>query len=136
MRLLLNTTLILFLITGIYSCKSFMHGYTWKEAKDSYRLVTGDKKNFGDKRLRYNLGFHRRSALSQFFSNTDRPKPDFIYEYLTEAKCRGIKLFYVKVDSVYTFEEPKKNNLYSVLKEARKMDNYERETYQRLIRGK
>lgn len=110
-----------------------MHGYTWREAKDSYRLVTGDKSNFGDRRMKYNLGFHRPSDLSLFFSNPNRSMPEFIYEYLTAEKCRGIKLFYVKADSVFTFEEPKKNNLYSVLKEARKMDGYERETYQRLI---
>jgi hypothetical protein len=109
-----------------------MHGYTWNEAKDSYHLVTGEKKNFGDRRIKYNVGFHRKSQLAEFLSS-GRPSPDFIYEYMNEAKCRGIRLFYVKADSVYIFEEPKKNKLQSVLKEARKMDNYEKETYQRLI---
>ena len=66
----------------------------------------------------------------------DRGLPSFIFEYETAAKCRGIKLFYVQRDSVFIFEEPKKGDLNSVLKEARKMDNYEQQTYQRLKAGK
>ena len=104
-----------------------MHGYTWDKAENSYNLVTGDKDNFGDKRLNYNKGFHKHSALSNFLDCkcNDRGLPDFIYEYKSDTKSRGIKLFYIKVDSVFVFEEPKKNNLSSIQKEARKMDDYE-----------
>ena len=118
-------------------CTAFRHGYTWDKAENSYNLVTGDKENFGDKRLVYNKGFHRKSALSNFLdcNCNDRGLPDFIYEYQDESKRRGIKLFYVKRDSVFVFEEPKKGNLRSVLKEARKMDDYERQTYQKLKEG-
>jgi hypothetical protein len=133
------TKLLLFTITvSLSSCKAFMHGYTWDKAQNSYNLVTGNKDNFGDKRLIYNKGFHRHSALSNFLDCkcNNRGLPDFIYEYKSEAKCRGIKLFYVKLDSAFVFEEPKKNNLASIQKEARKMDDYERQTFERLKQGK
>lgn len=38
-----------------------------------------------------------------------------------------------KLDSVFIFEEPKKGELNSVLKGARQMDDYERQTLERLI---
>lgn len=131
--------LLIFIVAPfIFGCKSFMHGYTWSKAENSYNLVTGDKDNFGDKRLNYNKAFHRNSALSTFLDCkcNDRGLPNFIYEYQTKSKCRGIKLYYAQRDSVFVFEEPKKGKLQSILKEARKMDDYERETYQRLQVGK
>jgi hypothetical protein len=119
---------------SLIGCKAFMHGYTWDKAVNSYNLVTGDKENFGDRRLIYNKGFHKCSALANFldYKSNNRGLPDFIYEYESETKCRGIKLFYVKLDSVFVFEQPKKNNLSSIQKEARKMDEYERQTFERL----
>ncbi|TXI80850.1 MAG: hypothetical protein E6Q39_02110 [Crocinitomicaceae bacterium] len=127
-----------FAIVTIISCKSFMHGYTWSKAENSYYLVTGDKDNFGDRRLKYNKGFHSNSALSNFLDCkcNDRGMPGFIYEYMSDTKCRGIKLFYPKLDSVFVFEEPKKGRLNSILKESRKMDDYERQTFDRLKSGK
>ena len=118
-------------------CKAFMHGYTWNKAENSYYLVTGEGNNFGDKRLEYNKGFHRQSALSNFLDCkcNDRGRPAFIYEYQTETRRRGIRLYYVQRDSVFVFEEPEKGNLRSVLKEARRMDEYERLTYERLKAG-
>ncbi len=125
---------LLAILISFSGCKAFMHGYTWDKAQNSYNLVTGSKDNFGDKRLKYNKGFHKHSALSNFLDCkcNDRGLPDFIYEYKSDTKCRGIKLFYVKLDSVFVFEEPKKNKLNSVRKEARKMDDSERQTYERL----
>lgn len=122
----------------LLGCKAFKHGYTWSKAENSYNLVTGDKNNFGDKRLDYNKGFHRNSQLSNFLdcNCNDRGLPDFIYEYKSDLKRRGIKLFYIKLDSAFVFEEPKKNNLNSIQKEARKMDDYERQTYERLKANK
>jgi hypothetical protein len=115
-----------------------MHGYTWNKAQNAYYLVTGDKNNFGDKRLTYNKGFHNHSALSNFLdcNCNNRGLPGFIYEYLSDTKCRGIKLFYPVLDSVFIFEEPQKGQLNSVLKEARKMDAYEGQTFERLKAGK
>lgn len=129
-----STTTILFALLLLCGCKAFKHGYTWRKAENSYMLVTGNPDNFGDKRLDYNKGFHRNSALSTFLDCrcNDRGLPNYIYEYQTSAKCRGIKLYYLQRDSVFVFEEPKKGNLGSVLKEARKMDDYERQTYERL----
>lgn len=136
-----NTTknlLVIFAALTLFSCKAFMHGYTWDKAQNSYYLVTGDKDNFGDKRLQYNRGFHNNSALSNFLDCkcNDRGLPGFIYEYKSDTKCRAIKLFYPKLDSVFIFEEPKKGKLNSVLKEARQMDDYERQTFERLKTGK
>jgi hypothetical protein len=115
-------------------CKAFMHGYTWDKAENSYNLITGNKDSFGDRRLNYTKGFHKQSALAGFLNCkcNDRGLPDFIYEYKTPTKQRGIKLFYVQRDSVFVFEEPKKNSLNSIQKEARKMDDYERATFERL----
>lgn len=125
---------VLTILICFISCKAFKHGYTWSKAEDSYNLVTGDKNNFGDKRLDYNKAFHKNSELSNFLDCkcNHRGLPDFIYEYKSDTKCRGIKLFYIKLDSVFIFEEPKKNNLSTIQKEARKMDDYERQTYDRL----
>jgi hypothetical protein len=123
----LKKTIFVPIIVTLFSCKAYMHGYTWKEAKDTYQIVTGNKDNFGDKRLTYNKGFHKHSELSNFLDCkcNNRGLPDFIYEYQSETKCRGIKLYYLKIDSVFVFEEPKKNNLASIQKEARKIHNDE-----------
>ena len=43
-----------------------MHDYTWSKAQNSYYLVSGDKNNFGDQRIKYNKGFHRNSAFKIF----------------------------------------------------------------------
>lgn len=124
----------LLLIILLVSCKAYKHGYTWSKAENSYMLITGESNNFGDKRLALNKAFHRNSALSNFLNCAcnDRGLPTFIYEYQNEKKCRGIKLFYPSRDSVFIFEEPKKGNLRSVLKEARPMDEGEHQAYARL----
>ena len=138
MRQALYTFLFMALIVFISGCKAFKHGYTWSKAENSYNLVTGDKNNFGDKRLDYNKAFHRNSELSNFLdcNCNNRGLPDFIYEYKSENKRRGIKLFYVNLDSAFVYEEPGKNNLNSTQIEARKMDDYERQTYVRLKENK
>ena len=137
-KLTSGLALLLMFTTFLIGCKAFKHGYTWRQAKDSYQLVTGNEDNFGDKRLDYNKSFHRNSALSNFldWESNGRGRPDFIYEYQTENKRRGIKLFYLQRDSVFIFEEPRRGNLQSILKDARKMDDYERQTYERLKSGR
>lgn len=118
----------------ISGCNSFMHGYTEKKAMNAYYLVTGDNNNFGDKRIKYNRGFHRHSALENFLDC--KGLPAFIFEYKNEVKCRGIRLFYSNLDSVFVFEEPRKGNINSIFKESRKMDEEERQTYQKLKSGR
>lgn len=129
-----NKLILTITILMLFSCNAYMHGYTWSKARNQYHLVNGDKNNFGDQRIKYNKGFHNHSALSNFLdcNCNSRGLPDFIYEYITKTHCRGINLYYVKLDSVYIFEEPKRGKLQSVLKIARKMDNYEHQTYNRL----
>ena len=135
---ILTTISFLSIAAFLISCKSFKHGLTWDKAQNSYNLVTGEKDNFGDKRLDYNKAFHSNSALSNFLDCkcNERGLPNFIYEYQTNTKCKGIRLYYAQRDSVFVFEEPRKGKLQSVLKEARKMDDYERQTYERLKAGK
>ena len=133
MKQIFSSIVVLMLL--IFSgCKAFMHGFTWSKSVNTYQLVTGDKSNFGDKRLKNNKGFHTHYMLSSFLTcacNT-RGNPDFIYEYMTEEKCRGIRLYYTKLDSVFVFEEPKKNNIYSIQKPSRKMTEEEHQVFLQL----
>ncbi len=132
----LSNTIKLSLLVVVFlalSCNAFKYGYTESKALNAYYLITGNENNFGDKRIKYNEYFHRCPCFKTFLGS--RGYPGFIYEYKTETKCKGIKLFYPASDSVFVFEEAKKGKRYSVIKESRKMDNYERETYQRLKIG-
>jgi hypothetical protein len=121
---------LLVIVLCIVSCNAFKYGYTEDKALNAYYLVTGNENNFGDKRIKYNEYFHRCPCFKNFLGS--KGYPGFIYEYKTGMKCKGIKLFYPVSDSVFVFEEAKKGKRYSDIKESRKMDNYERETYQRL----
>ena len=115
------------------SCNAFKYGYTEDKALNAYYLITGNENDFGDKRIKYNESFHRCPCFKTFLDN--KGYPGFIYEYKNKAKCKGIKLFYPVSDSVFVFEEAQKGKRYSFIKESRKMDNYERATYQRLKAG-
>lgn len=127
-------TLLLAVIVLSMGCNAFMHGYTADKAINSYYLVTGDKHNFGDRRIKYNKGFYHDSQLAYFLKL--KGSPSFIYEYKNEQKGRGIRLFYTALDSVFTFEEPRKGNLHPELIAARNMDDYEKQTYARLQSAK
>lgn len=133
------TKLMGFLVLlSFFSCKAFMYGYTWNKAENKYYLVTGDKDNFGDKRIKYIKSFHKQSALANFL-NCDcnsRGLPTFVYEYETTTKCRGIRLYYAKIDSVFFFEEPKKNNHGSIQTNARKMNETEHQSFEKLKTAK
>ncbi len=119
-----------FTIFCLFSCNAFKYGYTENKAWNTFFLITGNENNFGDKRLLYNEKFHRCSCFKNFLSSNSYP--EFIYEYKTEDKCKGIKLFYPLKDSVYVFEEEKKGKRYAAIKESRKMNADEREAYQQL----
>jgi hypothetical protein len=126
--------LLLFcVVLCVISCNAFKYGYTEDKALNAYYLVTGNENNFGDKRIKYNKNFHNCPCLKVFLLN--KGYPGFIYEYKNEAKCKGIKLFYPVSDSVFVFEEAIKGKRYSFIRESRRMDNYERDTYQRLKAG-
>ena len=114
-------------------CNAYKYGYTETKALNTYHLVTGNENSFGDKRIKYNESFHRCVCFTGFLEA--RGYPGLIYEYKTEAKIKGIKLFYPASDSVFVFEEAKKGKRYSFIKESRKMNDDEREIYQRLKTG-
>lgn len=117
------------------SCNAFMHGYTANQAQDAYHLVTGNSNNFGDRRLKYIKGFYKGAEVAAFLSESNhRGAPGFLYEYKVDKRY-GILLFYPSLDSVFVFEQPRKNCTCSNLKTARKMDEYERLTYARLKQG-
>jgi hypothetical protein len=136
-----NTTLksllrsiLLFACPFILSaCSGFRYGWSWSKAQNSYNLVTGSKDDFGDMRVRYNRRYHKR-PLDNFIAQ--KGQPGFIYEYRTDRRSDGIRLYYPAIDSVFSFEEPRKSNIHSVLVESRKMDEYERQTYERLKQNK
>jgi hypothetical protein len=77
------------------------------------------------------MGMRKNSEL--YFFLTKKGNPDFAHEYETETKCDVIELFYVKTDSVYIFEEPKKSNIYSISKGSRPINEYEKLTYKKLL---
>ena len=119
-----------------YSCKAFKHGSTFSDAKDTYLLITGDKDNFGDKRLSYNKYLFRCALEKDFFcidNKNAKKDPDFIYEYKSNEKKFGIEFFYIKLDSVFVFEETKRNLSSLTLKETRKISEFEKQIYQKLI---
>lgn len=122
-----SITISLIAVTLLSSCNAFMHGYTEKKAQGVYLQVTGEKNNFGDKRLKYNKGFHKNSALTSFLACKGRPS--VIYEYKTATKCRGIRLYYPAIDSVFIFEEPEKGNLNSVFKGSRNISPEEKSSF-------
>jgi hypothetical protein len=124
---------LLVVVLCVVSCNAYKYGYTEKKALNAYYLVTGNENNFGDKRIKYNEYFHRCPCFKSFLDS--KGYPGFIYEYKTDTKCKGIKLFYPASDSVFVFEEAKKNRRYSFIKESRKMNDNERESYQRLKVG-
>ena len=43
-----------------------MYGYTKDLAFDAYHIVKSDKKDFGNKRIRYNMGLRKNSELYFF----------------------------------------------------------------------
>jgi hypothetical protein len=108
-----------------------MYGYTEDLAFNAYYLVKPDKKDFGNRRIKYNMGHHKNSEL--YFFLLENKKPDFIHEYETSSKCDVIELFYLERDSVFIFEEPKKYNLNSIFKEGRPINDHERLTYKKII---
>lgn len=118
---------------ALSACSGYRYGYTWSRAQNSYNLVTGNKDDFGDRRVRYNRGFHK-SPLDNFIAQ--KGLPALIYEYRTDRRSDGIRLYYPAIDSVFSFEEPRKSNIHSVLVDARKMDEHERQTYERLKQHK
>jgi hypothetical protein len=132
LKVVFTQSLLLFVFC-LFSCNAFKYGYTEDKALNTYYLVTGNENNFGDKRIKYNESFHRCPCFKFYLDS--KGFPGFIYEYKTEAKCKGIKLFYPVSDSVFVFEEEKKGKRYSDVKESRKINIEERKIYQQLITG-
>jgi hypothetical protein len=119
--------IVLFIVLGFImaGCNAFMHGYTRDKAHVlPFYLVTGDKDNFGDRRIEYNRKYYNRTGIDHFLDCMG--KPGFIYEYKTMSKCMGLQFFYPSMDSVFVFEQTKRGNLNPVLLQARKMDDFEK----------
>ncbi len=134
LKIIFKSALLFFFLFIISGCNAFKYGATEDKALNAYYLITGSESNFGDKRIEYNTSYHNCLCFTDFLHK--RGNPAFIYEYKNQLKCKGIKLFYPSSDSVFVFEEAKKGKRYSFIKESRKMDEYEKLTYQRLISGK
>lgn len=126
------TSLFLLLLVLFCSCEAYKYSTTFKDAQDTYLLITGNKESFGDKRLSYNK--HTFCALkSDFFcTNNHRKNPDFIYEYNIAKNKNGLELFYIDSDSVFVFEEVSKLGGL-IKKEKRKISEFEYKVYQKLL---
>jgi len=114
----------------LMGCSGYMYGYTERRAMHRYLMVNEVNENFGFKRMKYNMGYN--SSLKGFVK--EHGLPDFILEYKNEQRRNGIKMFYVKKDIVYAFEYRTwtPDSLY--LKEHRPLTEYEKSTYEELIR--
>jgi len=114
-----NPKTILFLLLASFmvnGCTPFMrgyrYGYTNRESLNTYHIVNADEKNFGNKRIRYAQEYYRNTVFDAHVKKYGNP--DLVYEYPVSKKYQGIKLFYVKLDSVYVFES--KNSIYRINK--------------------
>jgi hypothetical protein len=133
-----KTVILLFVlaISVMPGCTPFMtgyrYGYTNREAMNKYYLV--EENSFGGKRLQY---------AEKYFSNTQfdahikkHGKPDFVYEYRIDKKSQGIKLFYLKYDSVYIFGSKKHNCNCIALMQTEKINPLEKTAYTQLLETK
>ena len=127
-----NIILVSIISFALYGCSIVMYGWTEELAFNAYYLVKQDKKDFGNRRVKYNMGYHKNSELYYFLKENN--KPDLIREYEKATKCDVIELFYLNKDSVFIFEEPKKNSSYSNFTSGRRINEYEKLTYQKLIK--
>ena len=133
MKIKINTTLLLvsmalFILTG---CSSYMLGYTEMRAMDRYLSVNKSTESFGFKRMKYNMGYN--SSLKGFIE--EHGLPDFIFEYKNKKGRNGIKMFYVKKDIAYVFESQSWMSNSLDLKEHRPLTEYEKLTYEELIKN-
>jgi hypothetical protein len=113
-------------------CAAFMYGYTNRQAMNKYYLTQGD--SFGSKRLQYAEKFHNNTAFDAHIKKYG--DPDFIYEYPVDKKHQGIKLFYLKQDSVYVFESKNSRCDCISLTQTALISPQEKSMYDQLSRNK
>lgn len=131
MRTIITLTIFIFTLS-LNSCSAFMYGWTEDLAFNSYYLVKSDKKDFGNRRMKYNKGMRKGSELTQFLTN--KGNPDFAHEYESSSRQDVIELFYANVDSVFIFHEPNQLDPSSVFKTSRLLTEHEKLTYQKLLK--
>ncbi|MES2331665.1 MAG: hypothetical protein V4539_18810 [Bacteroidota bacterium] len=124
--------LLLLALSTIYGCTPFMegyrYGYTNRQAMNKYYLVK--ENTFGGKRLQYSEKYFSNTAFDAHLKKYGNP--ELVYEYPVGKKNQGIKLYYLKTDSVYTFESRKnKCNCISLTK-TEKINELEKTTYNQL----
>ncbi len=108
-----------------------MYGATMSKAMDRYLIVDEATKNFGYKRMQYNINYNL-NFLNIFIK--EHGLPEMIFEYENEKGRNGIKMYYMKENVAYVFEYRswKPDSLY--LKEQRAMTEYEKLTYEELMK--
>nr|NQU93913.1 hypothetical protein [Bacteroidota bacterium] len=126
------TNFILLMIVFLFAnCSGFRYGYTMDKALNSYYIVKSDSTGFGNARMKHTMKFRKHSKL--YNKINELGKPDFLYEYRPNSKKLVIELFFIEMDSVFVFEEEEKYSKWTNLKETRRLDEYEKETYKRLL---
>lgn len=124
--------LFLFALSAIYGCTPFMKGYRYgatnREAMNKYYLVP--ENSFGARRLQYSEKYFSNTAFDTHLKK--HGDPDLVYEYPVDKKNQGIKLYYLKYDSVYTFESRKNNCNCISLTKTEKISALEKTAYNQL----
>lgn len=135
----MRKTVVLLLILSLFAapgCTPFMigyrHGATNREALNKYHLV--EENNFGGKRLRYCEEYFNHTAFDAHIKKYG--KPDLVYEYRIDKKNQGIKLYYLKYDSVYIFASRQYNFKSIALAQTEKISEAEKTVYNRLAGSK
>lgn len=125
MRFALVATSIFLLLLGS-GCGIVPYAFTEEDALNYYHLV--DSANtFAHKRLRAAQRYYYPSPISEFLKA--RSAPDFFYEYRAADGRKGVRLYDVRADSVYVFEEIKRNDITPSLVEVRHLTPDERNLY-------
>ncbi len=122
-----------FIVEGCRPMKDgFNYGLTNSKALNKYVLI--EENNFGAKRLQYSQNYFHNTTFDIHLK--EHGDPEMVYEYPIEKKYQGIKLFYMKLDSVYIFESKKSNcNCISLMK-TEKISQLERTVYNQLSESK
>jgi hypothetical protein len=120
--------LFILISVTLAGCNAFNYGYTNRKAMNNYYLTA--ENSFGAKRLKYTNGYFRNTAFGTHLQKYG--SPDMIYEYPIEKKYQGIKLFYLKRDSVYVFGSKSSNCNCMSLTGSEKISPLEKNVYTQL----
>jgi hypothetical protein len=98
---LIQLSLIIYMLLSMTACAAYMLGYTEPRAVNQYMKVDATNKNFGFKRVSYNVK-SRGPTLKEFIK--EKGMPDYLYEF-REGGRAGFIFYYLQSDTAYVFKE-------------------------------